>query len=495
MLIKIFVSLIMFIYGCALNKKIYTPKDINKKGSSAIKVHMKNGSLYVLNSWNVDENKRILKGNGTYYSIDRKNSNVNNFEIPIDSIAIIESNEVVPSGAIAPLVLITSVSVALTAYCLSNEKACFGSCPTFYINNHLIAEGFSSSIAPPLEEDDIDMLYNVKPENGELSIKMKNEALETHVVRYANVLAVPKEEGSYIFATSDFKFYKVNKLISPIHAKCPQKECLNLISSLDGKEWFDLADDKDLGRQEEIEVIFLAEKDKNYGLVIGKRQTLLPTFLFYQILAYMGNNAGYFISRIGNENNSNGKYEKLKEIVRKIKGIEIYIDNNKIDYMDSEGPLAIDYSLAMLGKLNKDTIKIKLRFTKGAVRLDYVALAEIKGIAEPITIEPFLVLNNNQEDKEALTSLLDKNKVLTTLPGDEYILKYKIPSGNFEFFLHTRGYYLEWIRKEWIKEENLLALWEFITFPEITLKKLAPKYKKIEPQMEEVFWRSKYVKP
>ncbi|MFZ8805507.1 MAG: hypothetical protein ACO2PO_21365 [Candidatus Calescibacterium sp.] len=154
--------------------------------------------------------------------------------------------------------------------------------------------------------------------------------------------------------------------------------------------------------------------------------------------------------------------------------------------MDSEGSLAIDYSLAMLGKLNKDTIKIKLRFTKGAVRLDYVALADIKEVVEPITIGPFSVLHNNREDKEALTSLLDKNKSLTTLPGDEYILKYKIPNGNFEFFLHT---------KEWIKEENLLTLWEFISFPEITLKTLAPKYKKIEPQMEGVFWRSKYVSP
>jgi hypothetical protein len=288
---------------------------------------------------------------------------------------------------------------------------------------------------------------------------MKNEALETYVVRYANVSAVPKEEGSYIFATSDFKFYKVNKLISPIQAKCPQEECLNLISILNGKEWFDLSDDKDLGRQEEIEVIFLAEKDK------GRRQTLLPTFLFYQILDYIRN---------GNENNSNGNYEKLKEIVKKIKRIEI-------DYMDSEGPFAIDYSLAMLGKLNKDTIKIKLRFTKGALRLDYVALADIKEV-----VEPFLVLRNNQENKEALTSLLNKNKFLTTLPGDEYILKYKTPNGNFEFFLHT---------KEWIKEENLLTLWEFISSPEITLKNLAPKYKKIESQMEGVFWRSKYVKP
>jgi hypothetical protein len=445
-MLKILISLIMFIfiYGCALNKEIYTPDiNTNKKGSSVIKVHMKDGSLYILNSWKVDKNKRILKGNGTYYSIDRTISNVNNFEIPVDSIAIIESNEVVPSKALELLVLIMRVSFEIF---ISLSEIDIGSC---YIN------WFSSSIAPPFEADD-----NVKLENGGLSIKMKNEALETYLVRYANVLAVPKEEGSYIFATS----YKVNKLISPIQAKCPQEECLNLISILDGKEWFDLSDDKDLGRQEEIEVIFLAEKDK------GKRQTLLPTFLFYQILDYIRN---------GNENNSNGNYEKLKEIVKKIKRIEIY-------YMDSEGPLAIDYSLAMLGKLNKDTIKIKLRFTKGAVRLDYVALADIKEVVEPITIEPFSVLHNYREDKEALTSLLDKNKFLATLPGDEYILKYKTPNGNFEFFLHT---------KEWIKEENLLTLWEFISFPEITLKTLAPKYKKIEPQMEGVFWRSKYVSP
>ncbi|MFZ8846868.1 MAG: hypothetical protein ACO2O6_06700, partial [Candidatus Hydrothermia bacterium] len=228
MLIKIFISLIMFIYGCALNKEIYTP-DINinkkgssfikKKGSSVIKVHMKNGSLYILNSWNVDENKRILKGNGTYYSIDRTSSNVNNFEIPIDSIAVIESNEVVPSKAIDLLVLAMRASFEIFPYLVYVSfvltgaiiEAIIGSaCLAFYINNHLIAEGFSSSIASPLEAEDIDMLYNVKLENGELSIKMKNEALETHVVRYANVLAVPKEEGSYIFATSDFKFYKVN---------------------------------------------------------------------------------------------------------------------------------------------------------------------------------------------------------------------------------------------------------------------------------------------
>jgi len=67
----------------------------------------------------------------------------------------------------------------------------------------LKAEGFSSSIAPPLEADDIDLLLNVKPENGELSIEMRNEALETHVVRYINIsLLLPM--GSFIRSVSSY---------------------------------------------------------------------------------------------------------------------------------------------------------------------------------------------------------------------------------------------------------------------------------------------------
>jgi len=487
--------IILLIWGCSpLTRVTYTPAEISSKlkDKDVIKIHMKNGELYILDTYKVYDD--TIKGYGIYYSINRKDLKKGSFDISIDSIALIEYNTIsVPLISLAPLILMTGVSVSLTVFCQSNPKACFGSCPTFYVEDTLKAEGFSLSIAPDLEDDDIDMLYNVKPYNGELSIEVRNEALETHVIRYVNLLIAPKEKNSYVFVSDDGKFYQVNKLITPTYAKCLEKECIDLILKADGKEYFSLADDKDLGKPEEMEIHFKAEPGKTYGLIIGKRQTLLLTFLFYQTLAYAGNYAGYLLSKAKKFSNN-----KLMKTLEKITGIEVFIEDDgewkRIGRIKGEGPIAIDYSLINLGELDKNDVKIKLKMTKGAIRIDYIALAEIQKSVEPIKIEPYAVLYNGKENKEALEMLLNKDKVLTTFPGDSYILKYKIPDGDWEFFLHTRGYYLEWIREEWIKEENLKMLKEIVFSPEVALKKLAPKYKAIELEMENLFWGSKYVK-
>jgi len=130
-------------------------------------------------------------------------------------------------------------------------------------------------------------------------------------------------------------------------------------------------------------------------------------------------------------------------------------------------------------------------------RIDYIALVELIEQVKPERIYPYVVLKDSLEDKEALLTLLDPEKFLITFPGDNYILKYKLPEkhGDYELFLESRGYYLEWMREEWIKEENPFLLAEMIFSPERTLKRLAPEFKRIESQMEEIFWRSKYAKP
>jgi hypothetical protein len=141
--------------------------------------------------------------------------------------------------------------------------------------------------------------------------------------------------------------------------------------------------------------------------------------------------------------------------------------------------------------VENDTLKVKLRMTKGAIRLDYVALAEISKEVEPIVIKPYSVLYDKRESSEALSSLLDSEKVLVTFPGDVYKLKYRLPKiekdKDFEFFLKARGYYLEWIRKEWLEEENPLLLAEVIFSPEQALRRLAPKFKSVEAEMEKQF--------
>jgi len=84
--------------------------------------------------------------------------------------------------------------------------------------------------------------------------------------------------------------------------------------------------------------------------------------------------------------------------------------------------------------------------------------------------------------------------VLTTFPGDLYTLRYELPSDahEYELFLESRGYYLEWIRADWLKEENAQRLAQIMFNTDSALRDLAPEFKSVEAQMEDIFWRSRY---
>jgi hypothetical protein len=427
-----------------VEKKIYPPQLASQVAeigdeSPFLKVHMKDGGLYVLKAWKIDEENKTIKGKGAYYSIDRSSVEEKNlFTIDLESVALLETNVLKGSGTVVAMTLVTGVSVALTVYCLANPKACFGSCPTFYVwdgdSLRLQAEGFTSSIAPALEADDIDALYHAKSHDDELTLEVTNEALETHVIRYVNLLVVTKGKNSRVYVTPNGKFFESDRILSPTSAKANEGDILPLILNPDGKERFSLADEKYLGEREDIEIEFLVKPGKNYGLVIGRRLTLLSTFLFYQVLAYMGNDAGYWLAQIGRNKNQekfSDKYPRFKKTVEMLNGIELFVHRDgewkSVGIIDGEGPLATNFNIVLLDRVDSDTLRVKLRMTKGAIRLDYVALAEISKEVEPIVIKPYSVLYDKKESSEALSSLLDSEKVLVTFPGDVYKLKYRLP--------------------------------------------------------------------
>jgi hypothetical protein len=80
------------------------------------------------------------------------------------------------------------------------------------------------------------------------------------------------------------------------------------------------------------------------------------------------------------------------------------------------------------------------------------------------------------------------------LPGDAYTLVFDLPTDfqDYELFQESQGYYLEWMRENWLSEESLNKTIMMFKNPARFLKLVAPEFKKVEPQMEESFWRSKY---
>jgi hypothetical protein len=159
------------------------------------------------------------------------------------------------------------------------------------------------------------------------------------------------------------------------------------------------------------------------------------------------------------------------------------------------GPIVSDEQLITLPNVTSKKVEVRLRMTKGLWRINTVNLGVIDQKSNPRTLLPASVLFRKSENSAALEKLLDPTDYLVTYPGDEYqILFPEECAENTEYFIESRGYYIEWMREEWLTQEDMKLARQMLAYPGVYLKKMAPHYKKVESEMEHVFWNSKYAK-
>jgi hypothetical protein len=480
------------------------------KGST-LKIHLRDGRLYLLTDWatSTSSSGPSVSGTGRLLGPNREILQQGSFTVPVDSVALFESDELRPSPAIAAMTVVTIASAALTFACVSNPKSCFGSCPTFYAWDEgelrLVAEGFSSSVAPSLIATDVDALVHARAPGPWFELRMRNEAYETHVVDQADLLVAPRGPGERVFAVanggSSGAFRRAGVPVAPSIARADEGDCLETLRALDDRERTSLADSTRLDASEVIELVFPDVGATDTGLVLTCRQSLLTTYLFYQALAWLGRSAGEWIARL--ERGDEGTLARIREPGRLLGGIEILVPGSasgddttwvRAGTVCETGPLAADTRVVALPPAARGERTIRLRLTRGAWRIDCANLVALGEAVDPIRVRPSAVMRGSEPDTSALAALLDPRRSVVTLPGDELVLRYRLPdtSAEQEIFLESRGYYLEWMRPEWLAEENPLRAAALFYDPQGTLRSLAPAYKQVEPDMERAFWSSRY---
>lgn len=481
----------------------------NSEDFPFLKLHMRNGELYVLEKWNFITSKDSVSGSGKLLDPSRELISQGQYTVPIQEIVLAETNQISGAVGVAALATLTVITGIFTVVCITNPKACFGSCPTFYAYNgydYIVqSEGFSSSISPALEEKDVDALYRINPRDDNFVIQLKNEAYETHIIRSANLLALPKPEGGRVFSAPDGEFVQAINITEASTAIAAEGDISEKLCSFDGVERFSEADSNNLAEKETIEVTFYGSASDSIGIVIAARQTLLTTFLFYQTLSYMGTTAGDWLAKV--ERNKNQFKQLLNNPHNGLGNIEVLAQNENNDWekvgeVGETGPIATDIKIIPLTKIsNQDSgnssIKVKLRMAKGLWRIDYLALAELKDKVKPVIIPPSASSPQYSGGSDVVELLTNPDSVLVTYPGDKFLLNYKLPADyyNYELFMDSQGYYLEWMRNEWLAEENSGKVYQMLFNPQQYYKDLAPQFKKVEAEMEETFWSSKYVYP
>jgi len=467
-----------------------------------LKVHLKDGRLAVIYKWQINNEAKTITGRGQLYTINRNLINSDeNFNLDFDDCVLLETNDFAGFNVISPLLMtLTIFTSVVTLPCIANPKACFGSCPTFYLsqNDTLIiqAEGFSSSITKSMEAADIDYLSAYQQqENRTVNLELKNEALETHYIRRANLLAVPKPKSGLIYH-DDNKFYSASGYKYPLKVNEGDAEILKLLSYKDRNEYLSISDSTDLTSQESIIIDFDTTMADDAGIIITQKQSLMTTFLFYQSMAYMGTRYGELAAA----------YERSSKLVRGAQksmydvlgGVEVSVEHNgkwkKIGSIKEQGPIVSDTHILPV-KLRGEFSRIKLTLTKGLWQIDQVGICSIKEAESAEIIQPHMLANNGQEDLSLLSILNDDERMLVNNPGVSYTLSYLLPDHrDYELFLDTKGYYTEWMRSEWLAEEDAEMVNLILRKPKNWLRVMAPKYKEVEAEMNALFWTSKFGK-
>lgn len=479
------------------------PQDIVHEKSPVIKAHMRDGRLYVLSAWSLEDSGSVLRCTGRLESAERTVIDSGDFTLPVDSVALFETNVATLSGWNAPMMLMTVISGAITALCISNPKACFGSCPTFYTghgkNERLVAEGFSSSVLPSLEAVDVDALPDLDADGETMTLTMRNEAYETHAVRSVRLAAVPRPAGTRVYRTPDGVYEATRGEDPPLSAHGSEGDCTELLSTDDGTERCSATDPSDLAAKECVDLTFAPSRAAHPALIVTARQSLASTFLFYSTLACMGRDAGRFLATQESSPALRGaSMDAVRELIGSITVLQRDSDGgwNEAGRTGEIGPLASETMLIPLQPSQGDTLRVRLEMTRGFWRIDRAAATAVEAEAAPRFIEPDAVVKNGKPDGVALALLRDSTQRLASMPGDEFTLSFRRPADlpDCQYFLESRGYYIEWIREQWMQDENPALAALIAVSPRDFLRVMAPKYKAVEADMERTFWSSRYGK-
>ena len=272
-----------------------------------LKAHMQNGDVVLFHDWQSNSTRDSINGQGCLYNFKREKLTEGEIQIAFNDISLFETNEKdfisSKDGELATAVTVVAmINIGMSVFCATNPKTCFGSCPTFYFTpdedvRFAEAEGFSDAIIPALENRDVDALDTVVS-SSVFSLYMKNEAYETHVIDDVHLELVPLDNSIRILQTTDDRFVEADNIYKPSKIVLPYNREASIVMHEDGKEYYSLSDSFDLSTKETLFLNFeKLDPGSSKGLVLNFRQTLLTTFLFYELLSLAGDEASDIFHR------------------------------------------------------------------------------------------------------------------------------------------------------------------------------------------------------
>ena len=416
---------------------------------------------------------RVIQGVGTRYGLRLAPSGTTR-EISLDSIVGIESYT--QSVDLAPTILVSALATASAALgSVALYLAIFGSCPTFYSDSAgsavLEAEGFSYSIARIFEGRDVDRLRATTDAEGRVRLEVRNEALETHYVNHLEVLEVTHTPGEVAVPDPAGRALVLGASAPPAQARDRSgRDVLAVLTAADGGVYQTAPDVLALARADDLDDYIDLELPVPAGadsvaLIFRIRNSLLNTVLFYDVM--LADRGARAIDWVGRDLEALGPAAEVGRWARQAMGLRVSVrEGNRyreVTRVPDVGPIAWKDVALVVPVTEHPRLRVRLSFLVDDWRIDRVAVAA--GWRRPaVRTVPLarVIGSEGRPDTAALASLHDADdRRLETHPGERFTAEFDAgasPSGVARtFFLASQGYYIEWMRRDWMGRGNATA--------------------------------------
>ena len=431
---------------------------------SPLRAHLLDGSILVFREGARFQGGFVL-GEGERYAVDA--SFVGRVsEISLDSVAAMETytTEIREPQSVAATL---GASAVLMGGSVLLFKAIFGSCPTTYADSAgvpvLQAESFSNSVAPLLEMRDVDRLRVHPDAAGAIRLDVRNEALETHYINHLELVEVAHAADEIAVPAPFGQAYGLRDAVASVsasdragrdvradvqaedeHVYQTDASVLAAVDEADPTDW--------------IELTFPRPAADSAAVLLRLRNSLFSTVYFYEfMLAQQGARSLDWI-HTGLANVSTAV--EMGDYYLRRMGLHVEVWDGQTwreaGRITEVGPIAWSEVAVAFPTPPGPEVRIRLRFVADAWRIDRVALADAR--VRPTRAVPLDHVEGAPGigDTEAAERLTRADRAyVVTYPGERFTAVFEPgPSAApaRSFFLAAQGYYIEWMRSDWLRE-------------------------------------------
>jgi hypothetical protein len=391
--------------------------------------------------------------------------------LPVDSVLGMESYrtgvDVASTVALSTLVTAgTAVLVGAAVVVISciNDPKCFGSCPTFYSDSArtpvLEAEGFSYSVAPLFEAQDVDRLRAGPGADDTLRLEVRNEAYETHYINRLALLEARHGAGEFVLPDAAGHLVAVREQVSAALARdAAGRDLRAVLRAADGDA---VRSDRPGSLADTLELAFPVPADARDSavLVFRMRNSLLNTVLLYEVM--LGDAGARSLDWQGDTLQRIGPALELGRWYAAHLGMRIAVWRDgawrEVAHVHDTGPVAWKDIAAVIPRPPGDSLRVRLVSVADNWRIDRVTAAF--GLRRPAarTLAAARATDALGHDlPDALAILRDPDRrYLETTAGQRFTIAWDVGEAPADsartFFLLSQGYYIEWIRQGWLRQ-------------------------------------------